>query len=293
MNNVSASVPVVLEPVGVENCIGLLSYAYAKDPLDPAFEDDPAMKDWRAWMSKYLPGEDVRRPSFVNGYNSAATMVQVLKQAGDDLSRENIMRQATNLRDVELPMLLPGIKVNTSPTDYYPVQQLQLARFDGKRWCGSGIWFTTSEGLGAGKHRMELSAAAAGLMASLIASQLSAQEAYRRVFLCSNDDAKMEIYVPESAWRDSGLKDGLPALGLYALDLSDPDLNKGKSLEAVLVRYAKDRRALILYQFSRGLPLTAIPMGGGVVNFDNRFGSEAKCGPFEGPWDADQSPSER
>jgi hypothetical protein len=140
---------------------------------------------------------------------------------------------------------------------------------------------------------MKLSAAAAGLMASLIASQLSAQEAYRRVFLCSNDDAKMEIYVPESAWRDSGLKDGLPALGLYALDLSDPDLNKGKSLEAVLVRYAKDRRALILYQFSRGLPLTAIPMGGGVVNFDNRFGSEAKCGPFEGPWDADQSPSER
>jgi ABC-type branched-subunit amino acid transport system substrate-binding protein len=138
MNNVSASVPVVLEPVGVENCIGLLSYAYAKDPLDPAFEDDPGMKDWRAWMSKYLPGEDVRRPSFVNGYNSAATMVQVLKQAGDDLSRENIMRQATNLRDLELPMLLPGIKINTSPTDYYPVQQLQLVRFDGKRWVRFG-----------------------------------------------------------------------------------------------------------------------------------------------------------
>ena len=138
MNNVSASVPVVFEPVGLENCIGLLSYGYAKDPLDPAFEDDPAMKDWRAWMSKYLPGEDVRRPSFVNGYNSAATLVQVLKQAGNDLSRENIMRQATNLRDVELPMLLPGIKVNTSPTDYYPVQQLQLMRFDGKRWVRFG-----------------------------------------------------------------------------------------------------------------------------------------------------------
>jgi branched-chain amino acid transport system substrate-binding protein len=138
MNNVSASVPVVFEPVGLENCIGLLSYAYAKDPLDPAFDDDPAMKDWRAWMSKYLPGEDVRRPSFVNGYNSAATLVQVLKQAGNDLSRENIMRQATNLRDVELPMLLPGIKINTSPTDYYPVQQLQLRRFDGKRWVRFG-----------------------------------------------------------------------------------------------------------------------------------------------------------
>jgi hypothetical protein len=141
---------------------------------------------------------------------------------------------------------------------------------------------------------MKLSAAAVGLMASLIASQLSAQEAYTRVFLCNNDDAKMEIYVPESALRDSALKDGRPVLAWYALDLSDPDLNKGKSLEAVLVRYAQDRRALILYQFTRGLPLTAIPMAGGVVNFDNRFGHDAKCGPFEGrPWDADQSPSER
>ena len=140
---------------------------------------------------------------------------------------------------------------------------------------------------------MKLSVAAAGLMASLIASQLSAQEAYNRVFLCDGDGVKMEIYIPGSASRDFALKDGRPVLAWYALDLSDPDLNKGKSLEAVLVRYAEDRRALILYQFSRGLPLTVIPMGGGVVNFDNRFGSDAKCGPFEGPWDADQSPSER
>src|SRR6266403_1466268 len=138
MNNVSASVSVILQPAGLESSVGLLSSAFAKDPLDPAFENDPGMKDWRAWMSKYLPGEDVRRPSFVLGYNSAATMVQVLKQAGSDLSRENIMRQATNLRDLELPMLLPGIKVNTSPTDYYPVQQLQLVRFDGKRWVRFG-----------------------------------------------------------------------------------------------------------------------------------------------------------
>jgi hypothetical protein len=140
---------------------------------------------------------------------------------------------------------------------------------------------------------MKRSVAAAGLMASLIASQLSAQEAYNRVFLCDGDGVKMEIYIPESASRDFALKDGRPVLAWYALDLSDPDLNKGKSLEAVLVRYAEDKRALILYQFSRGLPLTVIPMGGGVVNFDNRFGSDAKCGPFEGPWDADQSPSER
>jgi hypothetical protein len=140
---------------------------------------------------------------------------------------------------------------------------------------------------------MKLSAAVMGLMASLIASQLSAQEAYNRVFLCDGDGVKMEIYIPESASRDFALKDGRPVLAWYALDLSDPDLNKGKSLEAVLVRYAEDKRALILYQFTRGLPLTVIPMGGGVVNFDNRFGSDAKCGPFEGPWNADQSPSER
>ena len=142
---------------------------------------------------------------------------------------------------------------------------------------------------------MKLAAAAVGLMASLIASQSSAQEAYTRVFLCSNDNdgTNMEIYLPESAVRDFGLKDGSPVLGWYALDLSDPDLNKGKSLEAVLVRYAQDKRALILYQFTRGLPLTAIPMGGGVVNFDNRFGTGAKCGPYQGQWDADQSPSER
>lgn len=140
---------------------------------------------------------------------------------------------------------------------------------------------------------MKLSVAAAGLMASLIASQLSAQEAYNRVFLCDGDGVKMEIYIPESASRDFALKDGRPVLARYALDLSDPDLKKGKSLEAVLVRYAEDKRALVLYQFSRGLPLTVIPMGGGVVNFDNRFGSDARCGPFEGPWDADQSPSER
>ena len=84
----------------------------------------------------------MRRPNFVNGYNYAATMVQVLKQAGNDLSRDNIMRQATNLHDLVLPMMLPGIKVNTSPTDYYPVQQLQLMRWDGKRWVRFGDLLT-------------------------------------------------------------------------------------------------------------------------------------------------------
>ncbi len=138
ISSLSASVPIVLWPAGLEGSIGLLSSAYAKDPLDPAFENDPGMKEWRAWMGKYLPAEDVRRPVFVAGYNAAGALLQVLKQAGNDLSRESIMRQATNLRDLELPMLLPGIRVNTSPTDYYAVQQLQLMRFDGKRWVRFG-----------------------------------------------------------------------------------------------------------------------------------------------------------
>src|SRR5262249_45592498 len=94
ISNISASEPLALEPAGLESSVGLLSSAWSKDPLDPAFENDSGMEDWRAWMSKYLPGQDVRRPSFVYGYNSAGTLVQVLKQAGNDLSRENIMRQA-------------------------------------------------------------------------------------------------------------------------------------------------------------------------------------------------------
>ena len=138
MSNISVSVPVVLQPAGLESSIGLLSSTWTKDPLDPEFENDPGMKDWRAWMSKYLPGEDVRRPGFVYGYNSAATVVQVLKQAGNDLSRENIMRQATYLRDLELPMLLPGIKISTSPSDFRPIKQLQLQRFDGAHWVPFG-----------------------------------------------------------------------------------------------------------------------------------------------------------
>jgi branched-chain amino acid transport system substrate-binding protein len=138
ISSLSASVPTELLPAGMEGSVGLLSSTHAKDPNDPAIESDPGMKEWRAWMSKYLPAEDARRPVFVTGYNAAGALVQVLKQAGSDLSRENIMRQATNLRDLALPMLLPGVKINTSPTDYYPVQQLQLMRFDGKRWVRFG-----------------------------------------------------------------------------------------------------------------------------------------------------------
>jgi hypothetical protein len=127
---------------------------------------------------------------------------------------------------------------------------------------------------------MKLPAAAAGLFGILVASQLSAQEAYTRGFSCEGPDATMEIYVPYSALEDSTLKSGRTVLGFYALDLSK--LNKGKALEVILVRFAEERRVLIVEQFTRGLPAIAVPIDGGVVGFDARFAHNAKCGPFEG-----------
>jgi ABC-type branched-subunit amino acid transport system substrate-binding protein len=134
MTNVGIWVGSVMEPAGFEKGIGMLSSAYIKDPTDSSWDSDPAMKDWKAWAAKYMPDADARDSNYVNGYNYASAMVQVLRQAGNDLSRENIMRQAANLKNVDLPMLLPGIKVNTSPTNYYPVQQMQLMRWSGKQW---------------------------------------------------------------------------------------------------------------------------------------------------------------
>lgn len=132
--NVSIYVSTVMEPAGLEKGIGILSSAYVKDPNDPVWADDPGVKQFRTVLKKYMPDGDIRDQGFVNGYNSAMAMEQVLTQCGDDLSSENILKQALNLKGVELPMLLPGIKVNTSPTDHMPVEQMQLMRFDGKRW---------------------------------------------------------------------------------------------------------------------------------------------------------------
>jgi branched-chain amino acid transport system substrate-binding protein len=134
MTNVGIWVGTVMEPAGFEKGIGLLSSAYIKDPTDTSWNNDPAMIEWKAWAAKYMPEADARDSNYVNGYNYASAMVQALRQAGNDLSRDNIMRQAANLKDLELPMLLPGIKVNTSPTNYYPVQQMQLMRWNGKQW---------------------------------------------------------------------------------------------------------------------------------------------------------------
>jgi branched-chain amino acid transport system substrate-binding protein len=134
LTNVATSVGAVITPAGPEKAVGVISASYGKDPVDPTWKDDPGMKKWRDFMAKYYPEGDVSDASNVYGYGAAATLVQVLKQCGDDLSRENVMKQAANLKDVELPTGLPGIKINTSATQYYPIRQMQLESWDGKSW---------------------------------------------------------------------------------------------------------------------------------------------------------------
>ncbi|MFA7504236.1 MAG: ABC transporter substrate-binding protein [Burkholderiaceae bacterium] len=137
MTVVSASIGAVLEPAGLENAKGIYTGFYLKDATDPQWQDDPGLKDWTAWMDKYLPTADKADGFYVFGYTVAQTMVQVLKQAGDELTRENIMKQAANL-DLELPMLLPGIRIKTSETDYGPIQSLQIGQFNGTIYELSG-----------------------------------------------------------------------------------------------------------------------------------------------------------
>ena len=134
----STSVAAVLAPAGLEKSTGLISATFAKDPSDPSWRDDREVKAWFAWMKQYYPEGSTTDLLNVTGYVFAAALVQVLQRCGDDLSRENVMRQASNLRDVELPMLLPGVKMNTTPTDYVPFKQMQLRGFDGTRWVRFG-----------------------------------------------------------------------------------------------------------------------------------------------------------
>ena len=132
--NVSASVAGVLKPAGLQNAKGIISTAYLKDPTDPTWKDDPGVKAWRAFMDKYYPTGNQSDQNNVYGYAVAQTLVQVLKQCGDDLTRENVMRQAANLKDLSVDVLLPGIKINTSPDDFFPIEQMQLMKFDGATW---------------------------------------------------------------------------------------------------------------------------------------------------------------
>jgi branched-chain amino acid transport system substrate-binding protein len=140
MSNVSASATAVFEAVGRDKATGLISAAYQKDPDDPAVDKDPGMREFKDFMHHYIPDADANDANYVTGYNVGLMMVHVLKQCGNDLSRENIMRQAANIKNLDLPMVLTGIHVNTSPTNYHPLRQLRLMRWNGRVWENFGAF---------------------------------------------------------------------------------------------------------------------------------------------------------
>jgi branched-chain amino acid transport system substrate-binding protein len=134
VSNVSASVGGVIKPAGFENAQGMLSAAYAKDGADPQWDNDPGMKKLFAFLEKYYPDANKLDGSVVYGYGAAQTMVKVLEMCGDNLTRENVMTQAASLKDFVPDTLLPGVKINTSATDFAPIKQLQMQRFKGEKW---------------------------------------------------------------------------------------------------------------------------------------------------------------
>jgi branched-chain amino acid transport system substrate-binding protein len=133
-SNVGASIGSVLKPAGFENAQDILSAAYLKDGADAQWNNDEGMKKFYAFLAKYAPDANKTDASVVYGYSQAQTLVQVLKQAGDNLTRENVMKQAASLKDMSLDTLLPGIKINTSATDFYPIEQLQMMKFKTDKW---------------------------------------------------------------------------------------------------------------------------------------------------------------
>jgi branched-chain amino acid transport system substrate-binding protein len=131
----SNSIGAVIRPAGVARATGIVSTSFLKDPTDPQWQGDAGVADWLLWMKQYNAHASTADISNVGGYSQAQTLVEVLHRCGDDLSRANVMRQATSLRRLTLPMLLPGIEINTSPTNYHPIRQLHMMRFDGTRWA--------------------------------------------------------------------------------------------------------------------------------------------------------------
>jgi len=131
LSRVASYVGAVLKPAGFENAQGILTANFSKDPTDPAWSDDPALKEWLGFMDKYYPDGDKTSSAVVNAYLQAQTLVQVLQQCGDNLTRENVMKQAANLKKLRLGMLLPGIMINTGPNDFAPIKQMQMKRFSG------------------------------------------------------------------------------------------------------------------------------------------------------------------
>ena len=134
VSNVSSSVGGVMKPAGFENAQGILSAAYAKDGADPQWDNDPGMKKFFAFLEKYYPEGNKLDGSVVYGYGAAQTMVKVIEMCGDNLTRENVMKQAASLKDFAPDTLLPGVKINTSATDFAPIEQLQMMRFKGEKW---------------------------------------------------------------------------------------------------------------------------------------------------------------
>jgi branched-chain amino acid transport system substrate-binding protein len=134
LNDAAASIGTALGPAGVENSSGVISATFLKDPSDPAWKDDPAINDWLSFMDQYYPKGDKGSSAALYGYAAAETLAQALQQCGDDLSRENVMRQAASLKDFQPAVLLPGIKINTGPDDFRPIKQMRLVQFDGRIW---------------------------------------------------------------------------------------------------------------------------------------------------------------
>ncbi|CAN7736452.1 ABC transporter substrate-binding protein [Bradyrhizobium sp. LjRoot220] len=134
LNNVSASIGSTIKPAGFENAQGIISSQYFKDPTDAQWKNDPGMKAWNEFLDKYYPEANRADSAVMYGYNVAQGLVHVLKACGDDLTRANVMKQAASIKNLELGGLLPGVKVNTSPTDFAPISQLQLMIFKGETW---------------------------------------------------------------------------------------------------------------------------------------------------------------
>ncbi len=143
LNNVSSSVGAALKPAGLDCSTGLITAQYMKDPTDPQWKDTDGYKEWAAWMDEVIPDGDKADVNYVFAYN-VSKLLHIMLEGCEDLSREGIMACAANLKDVELPMLLPGIKVNTSPTDFYPIQAEQLSKFDGEKWVLFGEVYDAS-----------------------------------------------------------------------------------------------------------------------------------------------------
>jgi branched-chain amino acid transport system substrate-binding protein len=138
LSDAAGSIASTLIPAGLENSKGVITVAFRKDPSDPAWADDKGMRDYLAFLKQYMPDANAAETYNVFGYATAQTFVHVLEKCGDDLTRENLMKQAASIKDLELPIMLPGIKLNTTPARYTPMSQEQIMQFDGAKWMAVG-----------------------------------------------------------------------------------------------------------------------------------------------------------